>query len=99
MRGNEMDLAAAKALSPEEQGKLDVETKIKLTEAYWQEMNERDKENVVFLSVMAVIHDDEVELPVIFKVMELAEADGLDVPPWRDLQEEYLKLVDIFGEN
>jgi hypothetical protein len=94
-----MDLAAAKALSPEEQSKLDVETKIKLTEAYWQEMNERDKENVVFLSVMAVIHDDEVELPVIFKVMELAEADGLDVPPWRDLQEEYLKLVDIFGEN
>jgi hypothetical protein len=94
-----MDLAAAKALSPEEQSKLDVETKIKLTEAYWQEMGRADKEHVVFLSALAVITDDEVELPVIFKVMELAEADGLDVPPWRDLQEEYLKLVDIFGEN
>jgi hypothetical protein len=94
-----MDLEAAKALSSDEQVDLDIETKIKLTEAYWQEMSKEDKEYVVFLSVMAVLHDDEVELPVIFKVMELAEADGLSVPPWRELQEEYLKLVDIFGEN
>jgi hypothetical protein len=86
MRGNEMDLAVAKALSPEEQSKLDIETKIRLTEAYWQEIGRADKEHVVFLSALAVITDDDVELPVIFKVMELAEADGLDVPPWRELQ-------------
>jgi hypothetical protein len=81
-----MDLATAKALSPEEQGELDIETKIRLTEAYWQELGRADKEHVVFLSALAVITGGDVELPVIFKVMELAEADGLDVPPWRELQ-------------
>jgi len=88
-----MDLNEAMNLPDEEVRAIPQAEKVRLAEEAWHLLSMSDKEVAVFLSAVSVLRG-KADFPVVTKIFELAEADGLDTPPeWREV------LADAQAEN